>query len=219
MDSRRSSQFERRWPVALSILAVMGLILILPERLRLVPLWVPHLIGITILLTMAIVPLTGATLRGRRVERLITFLFCLTVGGGTLVNLALLIVEMISGAKAIDGIYLLASSIAVWLTNVLVFALVYWQIDRGGPEARLGSSDRRPDWLFTEPPVLDDSASPWRPIFVDYLFLAFTTATAFSPTDTLPLTPRAKLLMMAESSIALVTVAAVASRAINILGS
>jgi hypothetical protein len=106
----------------------------------------------------------------------------------------------------------------VWVTNVLTFSLLYWQIDRGGPEARANNAITRPDWMFPQTGAPGDAPPDWRPKFVDYLVLGFSTATAFSPTDALPLTSRAKMLMMLESTISLVTIVVVASRAINILG-
>jgi hypothetical protein len=144
--------------------------------------------------------------------------FIVVAGVRNLTGLGSLIQEMVFQSKAIDGLTLLGSSVGTWITNVLIFALLYWQIDLGGPEARINNAGRRPDWLFSQtgvPDVLPD----WRPTFIDYLFLAYTTATAFSPTDTLPLTARAKVLLMLESAIAMTTVIVVASRAINILGS
>jgi hypothetical protein len=114
---------------------------------------------------------------------------------------------------------LLASSIAVWVTNVTTFSLLYWEIDRGGPEARQNNAGTMPDWLFPQTGAPAEDVRPdWRPVFVDYLFLGYSTATAFSTTDVMPLTSRAKLLMMLESAISLATIVVVAARAINILG-
>jgi hypothetical protein len=126
---------------------------------------------------------------------------------------------MIHHSSEISGLQLLASSIAVWVNNVLAFALLYWQIDRGGPEARLNLAGTMPDWLFPqEGAVTGTVPQGWRPSFVDYLYLSYSSATAFSTTDVMPLTSRAKMLMMLESTIALVTLVIVAARAINILG-
>jgi hypothetical protein len=101
---------------------------------------------------------------------------------------------------------------------VLLFGLWYWELDRGGPAARRFGPDDPPDFLF--PQMNDASWSPadWKPTLVDYLYLSFTNATAFSPTDTMPLTPMAKWLMSAQALTALVTVALVVARAVNILG-
>ena len=126
---------------------------------------------------------------------------------------------MVSRSAEIGGLQLLASSTAVWVTNALVFSLLYWQIDRGGPEGRVNAANTRPDWLFPQEGAPAEDVPPgWRPAFVDYLYLGYSTATAFSTTDAMPLTPRAKLLMMLESPISLLTIVVVASRAINILG-
>ncbi|HEY9643532.1 MAG TPA: hypothetical protein V6C57_23790 [Coleofasciculaceae cyanobacterium] len=210
---------EPRWPVALTILVALLLTWVLPDRIRLFPHWVLYLQVMALLGSMVAVWWTGGKRRWLRVERAVILIFCLVMGVATLGGLVQLIKAIVTGSKAIDGLYLLTSSIALWISNVLLFSLLYWQIDRDGPEARLHHSSRPPDWLFPQAGLPEDMMPNWEPTFVDYLFLAFTTATAFSPTDTLPLTSRAKLLMMAESAISLVNLAAVAARAINILGS
>jgi hypothetical protein len=209
---------EKRWPVVLVLLAVVLILEALPRRIMLFPVWIPYIAGIVVL-----VPTLGVWLAAKkrlwlRLERTITLLFFLVAEVGTLMNLANLIRAMIHGAAEINGMQLLTASIAVWITNVLAFSLLYWQIDRGGPEARSNKESSRPDWLFPQDGTPEAAPLNWRPTFVDYLFLGFSTATAFSPTDALPITSRAKLLMMIESITSLVTIVVVASRAINILG-
>lgn len=127
--------------------------------------------------------------------------------------------QAIIAGHAGTGRALLIDAINIWATNVVVFALWYWFLDRGGPSSRGLIPDHKRDFLFTQQQqsVGDAAFSDWLPGFVDYFFLAFTNATAFSPADTFPLTTRAKLLMMAESAISLVTIAVVASRAVGIL--
>jgi hypothetical protein len=207
-----------RWPGALTILAVVFLLAALPGRISLFPKWVSYVLGAVVLAPMVGTALTTHKGRWLRIERTITLLFCLVVGVGVPLDLALLVRAMVLRPAEISGLQLLASSIGVWVTNVLAFSLVYWQIDRGGPAARASKACVRPDWLFPQEGAPQDVAPDWRPMFVDYIFLGFSTATAFSPTDALPLTARAKVLMMLESSISLVTIVIVASRAINILG-
>jgi hypothetical protein len=145
------------------------------------------------------------------------FLFFATTQAATLVALARLIGEMVYDSKEVSGLALLASSVAVWAQNVLSFSLLYWQLDRGGPNARANHLSRKPDWVFPQAGVPEDVRPGWQPVYVDYPFLGYSTATAFSPTDAVPLTSRAKLLMMLQSLISLVTILLVASRAINIL--
>ena len=112
---------------------------------------------------------------------------------------------------------LIFAAMQIWMTNVIVFGLWYWELDRGGPSARCRTSHREPDFLF--PQMSTPAAAPpdWAPMFVDYLYVAFTNATAFSPTDTLPLTTWAKVLMAVQALASLLTVALVAGRAVNIL--
>jgi len=121
------------------------------------------------------------------------------------------------GGVKVDGHELIVSSIQIWLTNVIVFGLWYWEVDRGGPRVRCRPDHEEPDFLFPQM-VTPDAARPrWTPTFLDYLYVSFTNATAFSPTDTMPLTVIAKMLMAVESVVSLVTVAVVAARAVNIL--
>jgi hypothetical protein len=215
----RSPHFESRGPVALAILAVIVLLAILPARISLLPFWLPYAVGFAVLAPIAAAGLTAAKPRWLRIERAITLFFSGVTGVSTLVNLANLIGAMVHRSAEIDGLQLLASSIAVWVTNVLMFSLLYWQIDRGGPEARVNEASTMPDWLFPqEGAPAEDVPRGWQPTFIDYLYLGYSTATAFSTTDAMPLTPRAKLLMMLESAISLMTIVIVASRAINILG-
>jgi uncharacterized membrane protein len=214
-----ASYFEPRWPVALAILVVLFLLAVLPDRVRLLPMWVTYVVGFGVLMPIGAVGLTAPKKRWLRVERTVTLLFFVVAGAGTLANLVNLIGEMLNRSAEIDGLQLLTSSIAVWVTNVLMFSMLYWQIDRGGPEVRVNNASTRPDWLFPqEGASAEDVPYGWQPTFVDYLYLGYSTATAFSTTDVMPLTPRAKLLMMLESTISLITIVAIASRAINILG-
>jgi hypothetical protein len=214
----RPIRIEARWPGALAVLAVVCLLAVLPGRISLFPVWVPYVLGVAVLTPMVGAGLTAGKGRWEGLERAITILFFLVVIAGTLVNLANLISAMVRRPDEVSGMQLLASSIGVWITNVLAFALLYWQLDRGGPGAREKKERMKPDWLFPQTGASEDAPPDWQPTFVDYLFLGFSTATAFSPTDALPLTSRAKILMMLESSISLITLMVVASRAIGILG-
>jgi hypothetical protein len=215
----RAPHFEPRWPVALAILAVIFLLVVLPDRIRLFPMWATYVVGLVVLVPIVAIGLTAAKTQWLRVERVVILSFFVVAGAITLANLANLINAMVNRSAQIDGLQLLTSSIALWTTNVLIFSMLYWQIDRGGPEARVNDARARADWLFPqEGAPAEDMPHGWHPNFIDYLYLGFSTATAFSTTDAMPLTPRAKLLMMLESTISLMTIVIVASRAINILG-
>ncbi len=212
-------RYEPRWPVVLAILAVLFLLTLLPARVRLLPFWSPYVIGVALLVPILGVRLSGADTRWLRLERMTTLVLSVLMEAIIFTTLLYLVVAMLNRPEDFSGRQLLTSSVGAWVTNVLVFALVDWQVDRGGPEARMDHAGTKPDWLFPQVGVPELVPPSWRPTFVDYLCLAFSTATAFSPTDVLPLTSRAKLLLMVESAISLVTIVTVAARAINLLGS
>jgi len=131
-------------------------------------------------------------------------------------SLVLLVRSILRGAQT-GGVELFLTSASIWLTNVVVFALWFWELDRGGPHVRSAGMAGRGDFLF--PQTADPAVAPagWRPGLFDYLYASFTNATALGPTDVLPLTARAKALMMAQSLASLVTLALVAARAVNVL--
>ena len=131
-------------------------------------------------------------------------------------SIALLVHLLIGGAHA-NAPTLLRAAIHLWTVNVLLFALWFWQLDGGGPAARLTCAPAERDFLFPQQADPSFAAADWRPKFLDYLYVSFTNATAFSPTDTMPLTAAAKALMMLQSLASLLTVALVVSRAVNIL--
>lgn len=218
-EPAQQMRIEPRWPAALAIILVFFVIAMLSSRVRLFPAWFPYVVGISLLLPMAGVPLSGAHARWRSIERMFTLAFSLIAEAGTLTTLLYLVLEILERPDGFSGRQLLTTSIGAWITNVVAFSIVYWQLDRGGPEARMNDADIRPDWLFPQAGVPEEAPPDWRPTYVDYLFLSFTTATAFSTTDVMPLTSRAKMLMMFESAVSLMTLVVVASRAINILGS
>ncbi len=117
-----------------------------------------------------------------------------------------------------NGPALIGAGAGLWLTNVVLFGLWYWELDRGGPLARRFAADRRPpDFLFPQMTGADWAPEDWTPGLADYLYVSFTNATAFSPTDTMPLTTMAKALMSAQALTSLVTVGLVVARAVNIL--
>jgi uncharacterized membrane protein len=128
-----------------------------------------------------------------------------------------LVDSLLSGTNRQSPAGLLLTGGAIWFTNVIVFALWYWDLDRGGPVARAHAVRPYPDLAFPQMLSPDVAAKDWEPGFVDYLYLSFTNATAFSPTDVMPLTRWVKLTMMVQSLISLATVALVIARAVNIL--
>lgn len=206
---------EPRWGPALAIVAALVLLAVLPRHVQIMPVWVSYVVALAVLVPMAAVTFPVGDIHfWLRAERAVILVFA----GAYVVNTALELADMIGvlslGPPETRAVTLLSSSLAIWVTNVLAFALLYWQIDSGGPAARK-SGDNLPDWLFPQAATPDVASPGWRPFFFDYLFLAYNTATAFSPTDVLPLSRRAKMLTMLESAISLLTLAIVAARAVN----
>jgi len=128
-----------------------------------------------------------------------------------------LIVDLVRAEGIRDPAQLLLTGAAIWLTNVIVFGLWYWEFDRGGPVERAAGVRPYPDFTFPQMTSPELAPPSWEPGFVDYLYMSFTNAMAFSPTDVMPMTRWAKLTMLAQSLISVVTVALVIARAVNIL--
>lgn len=210
-------KIESRWPVVFAVVVLLILMRLLPNRLRLLPTWMPYLLAVALIVPMLGVSVSKGKTRWMRFESVAIWIFDSIACLGILEQLRRLLEAMLNPSSAITGLQLLASGIEVWASNVLVFSIVYWRMDRAGPEARTSQSHDRPDWQF--PSEIARNGNGWRPTFVDYLFLSYCTATSFSLADAMPLTPRAKLLMMFQSMISLVTVIAIVARAISILGS
>ena len=210
---------EPRWPVALAIVSVFVLLDILPERIRILPAWVLWAACAVVLTPLALVEFRPSNV-WQRVETWVVVSFAALAGLANLVFLAELLKDIIGRRGPVSGLALLSSSVALWCVNVLMFSLLYWQMDRGGPGQRSNALDTRRDWSFPQDTAPEGEVKPgWTPTYPDYLFLSFSTATAFSTTEVAPFTTRAKMLMMAEAAISLMTLALVAARAINILGS
>ena len=150
---------------------------------------------------------------GRRVAALTVIAVLSAANGAAIV---LLVHLLVNGAHA-QARLLLRAGIHMWCLNVLVFALWFWELDNGGPAARRTAGSEGRDFLFVQQAAPEVAALGWRPLFLDYLYLSFTNATAFSPTDTMPLSRWAKMLMLVESAASLVLALMVAARAINIL--
>lgn len=210
------SRSEPRWPASLALLTAAALNFLLPGKFTLGPPWLVPLLEIAIL-----VPLYISSPTRRVGESQYQSIFAnLLIGIANIANVAslvLLVKQIVFNAKVTTGPELLFSSLAIWLTNVLVFSLWFWELDRGGPDDRLSDEHREPDFLFPQMVTPGCAHPEWNPKFIDYLYLGFTNATAFSPTDVMPLTGWAKMMMLAEAVVSLATITIVASRAVNII--
>jgi hypothetical protein len=199
------------------VILIVVLIEALPQRYHIVPGWFAYAGTAAMIAPMVLAALLPDTARLERFERVAEFT---TVGVALALNLCNLLIaayNLIENPSTLQPVPLFYTSVGIWTGNVLIFTLIYWLVDCGGPDARLRGDVKHPDFVF---PAMDDPehARPqWSPHIVDYLFLAFTTSTAFSPTEAMPFTRRAKLLVICQSIVSLVTIALVAARTINIL--
>jgi hypothetical protein len=209
---------EHWWPVATAIIVVAGLHVALPARYRVQPVWVVPVV----LLALLAVLIAGDPGRIDRQKAWLRVVTGIVIGVVTVANLLAavrLVVDILTGNKlfAHNPGGLLAAGGVIWATNVIAFALWYWDLDRGGAAARAHRPDRNPAFVFPEMQHTGYVAAGWVPQFADYLSLAFWTATAVSPTDISAIRPWAKLLMMLEAAGSIALAVIVIGFAINIL--
>jgi hypothetical protein len=210
---------ESRLPVLFALIAVIGLQLGIPKSYTVVPRW--PLIGLELLLLAVLtwlnpLRLTNAT----RLGRYATWGLLAAITLDNTLSAVLLDIRILSGEVSNKAAVLLGSGGAIFVTNIIVFGIWYWELDRGGPFARRAGEQPYPDFMF---PQMDPDTAKlvkpgWRPTFVDYLYVSLTNAMAFSPTDTMPLARWAKGMMAVQSLVAVTTIALVIARAVNVLG-
>jgi hypothetical protein len=224
----RPREGEHRWPPAVATAVAVGLYAALPNDLLVGPRYVIPALELVILVIVVIenpVRMTRQSKRSRVSAIGLTYLIMAT----NFISLILLIHQLVSGTGSDRGAELLLAALQVWLTNVIVFALAFWELDRGGPVVR-HERDRLAmplaDFRFpqdedrdTTPEVARGSSvvSNWLPRFIDYAYVSLTNSSAFSPTDTMPLTSRAKVLMGMESAMALITSIVVIAKGVGSL--
>lgn len=205
---------EPFWAPQLVVVAAIGLDLTLSDKLTLGPNWLlPSLEALLVVGLMAVSP--NPQVRHSELRRRVAIGLIGLVSAVNIFSLIELCHFLLRGGKE-NGHALILSGIVLWVTNVLLFGLWYWELDRGGPIKRALGQDL-PDFLFVQMTEPRYAPANWVPTLLDYLYTSFTNATAFSPTDTMPLTVTAKVLMTAQSLTALVTLGLVVARAVNIL--
>lgn len=205
---------EPRWPASLALLVCAGLYFLLPGRIDIGPKWL-----LPVLIVLPLFPLSAR--RNRRPDDApwVRYLCMSLIALVTLANFTSvgLLVSRLLNSHVSQGRALIFSAVSIWLTNVIVFGLWLWELDRGGPHVRAGMDERPPDVQFPqmENPTL--APSDWHPRFYDYLYTSFANGTSFAPADAMPLTLKAKTLFLGESVASLLTISIVAARAVNIL--
>ncbi len=217
---RRTAE-EPRLPVAFAVLVAVALQAVVPHNLAFKPWWL--LPSLELLLLVLIGGFRQTTIdRRSKVLRILGLSLVAASSLATAWSAVELVRTLLHGqGTSMEGLesagLLLRNGGAIWLTNVIVFALWYWEMDRGGPAERACGTIKHCDFLFSQMTAPELVAKDWEPNFVDYFYLSFTNATAFSPTDTLPMSRWAKVIMMFQSAVSLATVALVIARAVNVI--
>jgi hypothetical protein len=211
---------EPRWPIALVVSAFVAITVVLrvlePERESLGPTWLVPAIEIAMLLALLAADPARVIARANWLRR-VSIALVASLAVVALASTAVLIADLIRGASVAESAGpLLTSGALIWLGNALVFALLYWLLDSGGPLARYRGEREYPDFAFSQQMSPELAPPGWRPQFVDYLVLGLTTNTAFSPTDVMPMVLWAKLTMALQSVISLTVFGLVIARAVNV---
>jgi uncharacterized membrane protein len=206
---------ELRWPVSFVVIVVIVLQFLLPKSLSLKS--QPAICAIEGVLALTLFLISPGRISRHRTSTWWVGITLTAVMTASNIASAIHLLQRLIDGTIKSPASLLAFGGSIWLTNMVVFSLWYWEFDRGGPGARAEALDPYPDFLF--PQMSDPQYSPldWKPTYFDYLFTSYTNASAFSPTDVMPLTRWAKMLMMVQSATSLVTVGLVIARAVNIL--
>lgn len=215
---RSVTREEPRVQVTIAISVAIVLMLLLPSRVANHPRWILPGLAVVLLIGVFIAKSTRSEKRSRTL-RLVSLSLIGVMSLSNAISAGRLIVDLVRTEGVRDPSQLLLTGASIWFTNVIVFGLWYWQFDRGGPVERAAGIQPFPDLLFPQMTSPELAPSDWEPGFIDYFYVSFTNATAFSPTDTLPMTRWAKLTMLSQSAISVVTVALVIARAVNILKS
>lgn len=212
---QRQTDGESRWAAGAAIVVAIGCQLLLPIELTISPRWLIPAIELALLVGSIVVNPNRIDRHSAQLRRLSLALIAL-LSAANMWSAFNLIDELVHGRQG-DASRLLASGASIWITNMIAFALWYWEFDRGGPGRRSEGISRFPDFLFPQMQAVELSQPDWEPTFVDYLYTSFTNATAFSPTDVLPMSQWAKLTMMLQSAVSFVTVILVVASAVNTL--
>lgn len=224
MAAAKAHTDEPRWHSSLAVVAILILYCTLPAKLTIGPTWLALVLVLGLLIPLSIL----APQRHQETvwQRAASVALIAIVNLFNLASVILLTLGIATRhADVTDGVALLQAGGQIWLTNVLVFGLWYWEIDGGGPDQRSRAASamefEAADFLFPQMMLSDERLASveknWKPLFIDYLYVAFTDALAFSPTDAMPISRTVKMLMAMEAIISFLTIAVVVSRAVGII--
>jgi uncharacterized membrane protein len=211
----RVTKGEQRLPVAVAILVAVVLQLVLPDRLAIHPIWLLPGLELVLFVVLTVANPVRIT-REHPLLRVASLALIVLISLANAWSVIQLVLGLLRAQLGEDAGPLLASGAAIWLTNVIAFALWYWEFDRGGPVARAHGRKTVPDFQFVQMDNPALAGDDWEPYFLDYLYLSFTNTTAFSPTDVMPLSRWAKMVMLVQSAVSLATIAVIISRAVSL---
>ncbi len=207
---------ENRLPVIVAILGAVVLQWAVPKQYTVVPRW--PLIAMELLLVVVLMIINPLRMsRETTVGKWAMTALTAAITADNTTSAVVLDIHILSGRVSNDAGLLLGSGAAIFITNVIVFGIWFWELDRGGPFARRAGDNPYPDFQFPQMSDPQNAAPGWRPTFVDYLYVSYTNVVAFSPTDTMPLTRWAKGMMTLQSMVSISTTALVIARAVNVL--
>jgi uncharacterized membrane protein len=213
---RRVTRGEPRWASTGAVLTVVAFQFLLPQRLSVHPRWLMPVVEL-ILLAALIAGNPHRIERRSNGYRALGLVLTLAIGVANGYSAGRLVTGLVRGTETASATTLLLTGGAIWVINVVIFGLLYWELDRGGPAARAQGERDVPDFLFVQMQSPELAPPHWEPAYLDYFYLSFTNSTAFSPTDVMPVTRWAKMLMLLQSAVSLMTVVLVVARAVNIL--
>jgi len=212
----KNRQHEPVWHVQVTMLLAVVLQLLLPDRYVFGSRYLLITAEVLLLLAMSFTTPKERIFKslGRRINVFLLIILTGVANGYSLIEVAH---RLLQTGKIANGQTLILAAVNIYLTNIIVFALWYWEMDGGGPGRRVQAPKHEKDFLFPQNVNEDYKHPHWQPTFIDYLYVSSTNGMAFSPTDTMPLSRRAKLLMLVQATVSLIAVALVAARAVNIL--
>jgi len=208
--------YDPVWQVQLVVIIALVFQVILPNKFSIDPKWILPTLEVILLLALVFTTPKEARFESR-LRRLNSIALIALISAANIYSLFRAITDLLARGHISDGQVLVFAAINIFLTNIIIFALWYWELDGGGPGRRNHTPIKDHDFLFPQMDTPEIAADNWKPAFFDYLYVSVTNATAFSPTDTMPLRHRAKLLMGIQSIVSVMTLAILAARAVNIL--
>ena len=218
-EARAASSYrgEARWPSAAAVLFYLALTVVRPAEVRVAPPWLLPAVEVVLLIVLIVRDPGRIDKRSSHLRAVSICVVGLLVVDAAAATIHLVFVLIQGGTLTSSAGDLLAAGVIVWSSNVIAFALLYWELDSGGAAARAHAMPRSPDFAFPQQLSPEIAPAGWRPQFLDYLYLGVTTSTAFSPTDAMPLAKWAKVAMSVQALISLAVLGLVVARAVNVL--